>query len=179
MNTQGRKDTKTARWSSQRGQAVAELAFQIPFMMLLLFGGFQLARVFYVYHTLQKALRGGAGLLARSTNIQYCDAANQAFVDARNFIVYGNLQGLGSPVVQGLTPDLIQIVPERVTNTTSVTNCLCAQDADSCDATSGGRAPDFVVVNLGGGYPLTVPFPFVNLGTINLRVSVRMPVTGG
>ena len=142
--------------------------------------GHAIGRVFYIYHTLQKGLRGGAGLLARSTNVAYCDSADLTLADARNFIVYGNLQGEGTPIVQGLTPDMIQIFPERnVADTTGVIACLCTEDVDSCDTSSGGRAPDFIVVNLGGGFPLAVPFPFVNLGTINLKVSVRMPVTGG
>lgn len=93
--------------------------------------------------------------------------------------MYGNLQGQGTPVVQGLTPDMIQIFPERrVPDSVGLTLCLCTEDADSCDAASG-RAPDFIVINLGDGFPLAVPFPFVNIGTMNLRVSVRMPVTGG
>lgn len=165
---------------NQRGQAVIELAFQIPLVLLLLFGTVQMARVFYVYHTLQKALRGGAGLLARSVNTNYCNSTDTMLTDARNFMVYGNLQGEGTPVVPGLTPDMIQILPERnVSGTTGITECLCTQDADSCDVTSGGHVPDFIVVNLGSGFPLSVPFPFVNLGTINLKVAVRMPVTGG
>lgn len=165
--------------ANQRGQAVVELAFQIPLMLVILFGTVQIARVFYVYHTLQKSLRGGGGLLARSVNVDYCDAADATLADARNFIVFGNLQGEGTPVVQGLTPDMIQILPERaVAGTTGVTECLCAEDPESCAVSSGGRAPDFVVVNLGGGFPIPVLFPFVNLGTINLKVSVRMPMTG-
>ena len=166
-----------------RGQAIVELAFQIPLMMLLLFGGVEIGRVFYVYHTLQKAVRGGAGLLARSSNIGYCNAADLALTDARNFIVYGNLEGQGTPILRDLTPDIIQIIPERTSaGSTDVQTCSCssgAEDPNNCDTTSGGRAPDFVVVNLGNGYPLALPFPYVNLGTINLRVSVRMPVTGG
>jgi len=151
--------------------------------MALLFGGVQLGRVFYVYHTLQKALRGGAGLLARSVNVNYCPedsrSSDPRVVDALNFIVYGNLQGTGTPVVTGLTPDMIQVFPERNTSG-SVTPCGCdAGVADSCDPSNGGRSPDFVVMNLGSGFPLPLPFPFVNLGTITLRVSVRMPVTGG
>lgn len=166
--------------NSQRGQAVVELAVQIPIMLALLFGGVQIGRVYYIYHTLQKAVRGGAGLLARSVNVNYCNVSDLTVADARNFIVHGNLQGVGSPVVQGLTPDMIQILPERGTSeSTAVTQCLCAQDADSCDVSSGGRVPDFVVINLGEGFPLQVSFPFMRIGTINLKVSVRMPVTGG
>jgi hypothetical protein len=148
--------------------------------MIILFGAVEIARVFYVYHALEKALRGGAGLLARSSNVAYCNAADLMLADARNFIVYGNLEGQGTPIVAGLTPDMIQIFPERtVAGSTGVAPCVCTQDVDGCDISSGGRAPDFVVVNLGSGFPLAVPFPFVNLGTINLKVSVRMPVTGG
>ena len=82
-------------------------------MMTLLFGGVQLARVFYTYHALQKALRGGAGLAARSVSVNYCDTSDVTIADVRNFIVYGNLQGEGQPIVTGLTPDMIQILPER------------------------------------------------------------------
>lgn len=163
----------------ERGQAIIELAFQIPLLLLILFGCFQIARVFYLYHTLQKAVRGGAALMARSAGINYCSAGDATMTDVRNFIVFGNLQGEGTPVVPGLTSDMIQIFPERVVSgTTTVTGCACNEDADGCDVSSGGRAPDFVVVNLGSGFPLQVPFPYVNLGTINLKVSVRMPVTG-
>jgi hypothetical protein len=99
---------------------------------------------------------------------------------AKNFMVYGNLQGLGTEIVPGLT-GLIQITPERQNaNSTNVNECMCGTgDADSCEVSGNGRPPDFVVVNLGSGYPLHLPFAHVSLATINLRVSVRMPVTGG
>ncbi len=163
----------------ERGQAAAELVFSIPVLLMLLFAAFQLARVFYVYHTLEKALRGGAGMLARASSVNYCDSADPALLDARNFIVYGNLQGTGSPVVAGLTPDLVQIFPERaVAGSTVVTECLCGEE-ESCDTAAGGHPPDYITINLGSGFPLEVPFPTVSFTTINLRVSVRMPVTGG
>src|SRR5262245_13221911 len=104
-----------------------ELALQIPLIMILLFGAVQIGRVFYIYHTLQKALRGGAGLLARSSNVLYCDSSDLTLQDARNFMVYGNLQGAGTPVVPGFTTDQIQIIPERRTSgATDVTTCACS-----------------------------------------------------
>ncbi len=165
----------------QRGQAIVELAFQIPLIMALLFGGVELGRVFYIYHTLQKAVRGGAGLLARSGGVDYCHPSEDARVtEALNFAVYGNLQRAGTPVVAGLTPGMIQVFAERTSGAaTAPCSCDASGDPDGCDVTAGGRLPDFVVLNLGTGFPLPVPFPFVNLGTINLKVSVRMPVTGG
>ena len=180
---QGSEGRCCIRRKSQRGQAIVELALNIPLMMLLLFGAVEIGRVFYVYHTLQKALRGGAAVLARSTNVEYCNPADLTMQDVRNFIVWGNFQGVGQPVVQGLTPDYIQILPERIeTGTTGVILCSCSgdpEDPEGCNVSTGGRLPDFVVINLGGGFPLSMPFPFVNLGSVNLRVSVRMPVTGG
>jgi hypothetical protein len=151
-------------------------------MLLLMFAAVQIARVFYVYHSLEKVLRGGAGLLARSTNVDYCQVDDPTITDARNFMVYGNLQGEGLPVVQGLTPDMIQVLPERQTpSSTTVTLCSCGESTsvgESCDVTSGGRAPDFIVINLPSGFPLRVLFPYVSFGTVNLNVSVRMAVTG-
>jgi len=149
-------------------------------MMLLLFGAVRIGRVFYTYHTLQEAFRGGAGVMARAVNVNYCDLNDVAFQDAKNLIVYGNLQGTGTPVVSGLTTDMIQILPERQdSGATSVTSCLCGQnDPDSCDPAGGGRAPDFVVVRFQDGFPMLLSFPFVDLAPLNLRVSVRMPVTG-
>ena len=171
---------------SQGGQAALELAFQIPLLILILAGAIQLARVFHTYHTLEKAVRGGARLLAGASNVNYCDAADTSIMGAKNFIVYGNLQGEGTPIVQSATCDgsclqgLIQVLPEREDTTSSTVNaCACGtQSPDDCDISAGGRPPDFVVVNLGQGYPVQFPFAFLSLTTPNLKVSVRMPVTG-
>lgn len=165
---------------AQRGQITVELAIQIPILLLLLFGVVQFGRVFYTYHSLQKALRGGAGVLSRAANVNYCDIDDATIRDAKNLIVYGNLQGIGTPVVVGLTPDMIQILPERQpSGDTTVTSCFCVQnDPDSCDAAVGGRVPEFVVVRLEEGFPVIMAFPMVTAAPINLQVSVRMPVTG-
>lgn len=175
----------------QRGQAAMEMAIMIPVLMMLMFGAYQLARVFYTYHTLQKAFRGGAGMLAHASGVDYCQA-DPVIANAQNFVVYGSVTpNQGSPVVQGLTTDMVQVVAERIpTGSTSPGPCPCdtgggpSGDPDSCDILNGGRAPDFVVVNDDGvsstGFPVSVLFPFVSLGTgiINLQVSVRMAVTG-
>jgi hypothetical protein len=155
-------------------------------LILILAGAIQLARVFYTYHALEKAVRGGARLLAGASNVNYCDAANASITGAKNLIVYGNLQGEGTPIVQSSTCDgsclqgLIQVLPEREDTTSSTVNaCPCGtQSTDDCDISSGGRPPDFVVVNLGEGYPVQFPFAFLSLATPNLKVSVRMAVTG-
>jgi hypothetical protein len=167
------------------GQATVETLFAIPLLLMMMFGAFQIARVYYTYHTLQKAVRGGAGLLAHTSNVNYCgDPNDPVLLTAKNFIVYGNLQGTGDPIVTGLTTDSINFYAERVApDSTEVDSCLCDDPSNSCDISAGGRPPDFITVNLGpgggGGFPIAVPFPFLSWTTINLKVSVRMPVTGG
>jgi hypothetical protein len=112
----------------------------------------QLARVFYTYHTLEKALRGGAGLLARTSNVNYCDAGDPAITGAKNFIVYGNLQGVGTPILPNLG-DFLQVQAERQDSTsTTVNSCPCGSaDADDCDISGGGRPPEFAKSS--DGYP--------------------------
>lgn len=171
---------ETTMRNRQRGQAAVELALLLPILMLLLFGVVQLARVYYVYHTLHKAVRAGAGFIAHSSDVNYCAEQNETFLDARNYVVYGNLEGRGDPVVNGLTPEMIQIIPERAdSDTLTIEQCPCSEDGASCDIATAGRAPDYVVVNFGeAGFPVDVRFPFVALGSIPLHVSVRMAVTG-
>jgi hypothetical protein len=173
------------------GQATVETAFAVPLLVLMLFGAFQVARVFYVYHTLEKALRGGAGVLARTTGINYCDPADPMLLNVKRFIVYGTMDSAlaSAPVVTNLDQiiDQIYFYPERInaSNPTEVDGCLsscgnASGDLNSCDTANGGHAPDFVTVSLGpDGFPLVVPFPYLQWTTIHLKVSVRMPITGG
>ena len=154
-------------------------------MILIIAGALQLARVYYTYHTLEAALRGGARLLSGATNVNYCLGGSDPIITAaKNFTVYGNLQGGTTPVVQNPACDgpclqeLIQVQGERLSSGI-VQPCPCGTGtADDCDTSMGGRAPDFVVVNLGAGYPLQFPFAYLSLAPPALKVSVRMPVTG-
>jgi hypothetical protein len=161
-----------------RGQAAVETAILLPLMLMLLFAAFQLGRVFYIYHTLHKAVRGGMQYLLRQPVVKFCDISDPALLDTKNFIVYGNLQGTGTPVVTGLTPDMIQIFPERADPAAgTLADCACSGEGN-CDPAAGGRRPDFVTVNFGPGFPLDLTFPLASFGTINLRVSVRQPYMG-
>jgi hypothetical protein len=169
-----------------RGQAAVETALAIPLLLLMMFGAFQVARIFWVYQTLHKAVRNGAGLLSRASNLNYCDQSDPMFLNVKNFIVYGNMQGIGDPLVTGLTIYYINFYPERIAaDSTEVDDCTWScgnptNDVNSCDIAAGGRAPDFITVSLGpSGFPLEVLFPYVHWTTMNLKVSVRVPLTGG
>ena len=164
---------------SRSGQAAVETALVLPLAVILLFGAFQIGRVFFLYNTLQKSLRGGIQYVLRSQGVNFCDPNDPVLIDAKNFIVFGNLQGTGTPVVTGLAPDMIQFLPERSDiSSATVADCACTGDG-SCDITNSGAPPDYVTVNLGSGFPVSVTFPLVNLGTFNLRVSIRQPFLVG
>lgn len=161
-----------------RGQAAVEMAIILPLLMLLLFGVYQFGRVFYIYHTLQKSLRNGVQYVLRSQGVNFCDSNDPVLIDARNLIVFGNLEGTGTPVVTGLTTEMIRFLPERGDLAgTAITDCACTGDG-SCDIVNGGRAPEYVTVNLGSGFPVEIAFPLVASATWSLRVSVRQPFLG-
>lgn len=165
------------RRTATSGQSSVEAALILPLVMMMVFGTFSVGRLFYIYHTLQKAMRGGVEYALRAQGVNFCDLNDPVLFDAKNIIVYGNLQGAGDPVVGGLTTDMIQFIAERGDPNSSVVNdCGCADNG--CDITSGGRPPDFVTVNLGGGLPVNFAVPFLKLGTISVRVSVRQPFLG-
>ncbi len=164
---------------SDRGQASVEMAIALPLLLLLLFGAYKLGRVFYTYHTLHKSLRGGMEYALHAQGVNFCDPNDPVLIDAKNFIVFGNLQGTGNPVVTGLTVDMIQFLPERGDPASSVViDCGCTGDG-SCDISNGGAPPDYVTVNLPQGFPIDMTFPLLSFGTWNLRVSVRQPFLGG
>ena len=163
----------------RQGQAAVETALILPLIVMMLFGAFQFGRVFYLYNTLQKSLRGGVQYVLRSQGVNFCDPNDPILIDARNFIVFGNLQGTGDPVVTGLTTEMIQFLPERGDPASAtIVDCVCAGDG-SCDIANGGTSPDYITVNLGSGFPVELTFPLVHLGTFNLRVSVRQSFLGG
>ncbi len=160
------------------GQTAVETAFLLPMLMVLLGGVFELGRLMYIYNTLEKSLKSGVQYLQRTQGVDFCNFGDPAFSDAKNFIVYGNLQGNGTPVFSDLTPDMIFLYAERGDPNTSVINVCPCGGVGSCDTANGGTPPDYIVATLGGGYPLDMSFPFGVFGVVYLPVSVRLPFLG-
>ncbi|HKO62663.1 MAG TPA: TadE family protein [Pyrinomonadaceae bacterium] len=87
----------------ERGIQLAELAIVLPILLILFGATAEFGRFFYEYSTLAKATRVGARYLI-TTPINETEKAK-----ARNLVVYGNPDGTGDPVVEGLTTDNIVI----------------------------------------------------------------------
>jgi Flp pilus assembly protein TadG len=101
---------------SERGTQLVELAIVLPVMLALFGATAEFGRFFYTYQTLTKATRTGA----RYLTVEAAGGASDA--KAENLVVYGNAEGTGDPIIDGLTTDHIRItreggvavMPERV-----------------------------------------------------------------
>jgi hypothetical protein len=82
-----------------------EFALILPLVLLLAFGITELGRAYYQYNTLSKAIRDGARYVSShtysSTNVGH----------AQRLVVYGQTVGGSTPVLPGLTTDMISVTP--------------------------------------------------------------------
>ena len=88
-----------------RGLQLVEVALVIPIMLLLFGAVAEFGRYFYEYTTAAKAARVGARYLVSksvSSGINY-------EAQAKNLVVFGNIAGTGSPVLDGLSVDNVQV----------------------------------------------------------------------
>lgn len=86
-----------------RGLQLVELAIALPVLILLFAAVAEFGRYFEAYTTLAKGSRVAVRYLA-TARAGGCDDLN-----AKNLVVYGNLAGTGSPIVNGLTVNNVTI----------------------------------------------------------------------
>ena len=98
-----------------RGLQLVELAIALPVLILLFAAVAEFGRYFQAYTTLAKGSRVGARYLATARS-SGCDD-----LDAKNLVVYGNVAGTGSPIVNGLTTTNVGIVRSNVLGGSTVT----------------------------------------------------------
>ncbi len=163
--------------SPRSGSALLETAMWVPILVLLLMGMVELARVSYTYFTLHKilyAIARGAGTLQGAN---FCDSANQAITDIKNFALQGAIEDTGTTLVPNLTADQIAIRIERFNvDSDALEECECSDTG--CDTASGGTTPDFLVVSLPEGYSIRLIFPGFNTDPFLLRPQIRIPYGG-
>jgi Flp pilus assembly protein TadG len=87
-----------------RGLQLVELAITVPIMVLLFAAAAEFGRYFQEYTTLAKGSRVAARYLATACINGADDSA------AKNLVVYGNVAGTGSPIVNGLATTNVTIV---------------------------------------------------------------------
>jgi hypothetical protein len=88
-----------------RGLQLVEVALVIPIMLLLFGAVAEFGRYFYEYTTAAKAARVGARYLVSKSVNSGINYEGQA----KNLVVFGNIAGTGSPVLDGLSVDNVDV----------------------------------------------------------------------
>ena len=106
---------------NQQGLAAVEFAIVLPVMLFLMLATAEFGRVFYHYNTLSKAVQTGARYASKPLlNTSELTNLDVNFVkNIRRFVVYGNEDGVGEAVLEGLTATSANVtVSSSVTDNT-------------------------------------------------------------
>jgi len=161
---------------ARRGGVLVETAMLLPIVMALLMGTVELARVTYTYYMLQKIMFTLARYLGTQQGVNFCDGQDANMQGAINYAISGTTESADNPLVPGLTPSMFQISIERYDAASGqIVPCDCS--AAGCDASQGGRPPDFIVVSL-TNYSVHPVFWGFAVDPFPLRPSVRVPYGG-
>ena len=108
--------TRTRRRSGaarQSGLATVEFAIGSLVVFLLMLVSVEIGRAYYSYHALEKAVRGGARYLSTVAldGASVMDLDDAKLARTRDLVIGGGAEGEGGPVLDGLAPGDIRIVP--------------------------------------------------------------------
>ena len=165
------------RKSRRNGNTVIEAALFIPILVTLLVSIEQLGKLTYTYYSIKKALYTAGRYIGTQQGVNFCDAGDATVVAGLNFALTGTTDGSANPLITGLTPDMLLVSIERY-NATDQSLGACDCSNTGCDTSTGGSAPDFVVVSIPDGYAMRPIIPFLTLDPILLKPQVKVPFTG-
>lgn len=161
----------------QKGASILEAVLFLPILFMLLWGMIDLARIGMVYYELHKMLYTIARYAGSSQNVNFCDDADPIVATAKNLALRASVDESAALILPTLTADLITVRAEKVDpDSQAVSECECS--ATGCDAATGGRGPDYIVVTIPDGYSVKTNIPFVASETFLLRPKVRVPFGG-
>ena len=97
-----------ANREGERGAALVEFSLCATLFLFFIFGTLEFGRVLWVHNALTDATRRAARYaVTRGKDNDPASGAQQAI---KNVAVYGNPEGTGTPLVDGLAPDQVVIV---------------------------------------------------------------------
>ena len=161
----------------RRGSAALETVMVLPFLLVLLLGTVEIAKITYTYYTLHKMLYSLARYLGTQQGTNFCDPSDPNIVAAKNFALTGTADASGTAIVSNLTADMIGIRAERL-NAQAGTLSECDCSASGCDASTGGLPPDFIAVSIPNGYEVTPHIFLLSANPIPLKPEIRIPYGG-
>lgn len=161
------------RRRSSRGNMVLESALWIPILVLLVVGTIQFGKITYTYYSLRKAVFSVARYLAVQQGTDFCNLAGDT--NAQNALNFGvNDPTTGTPLISGLTTDMLVITTECVD---PATGAVGACDTSGCGAAAGAQRPDYIIVSV-SGFLIQPRFPGLTLDPIALSPSVTVSFGG-
>lgn len=171
--------TRTLRSTArrQRGSTMVEAAMMVPVLILLFLGMVEFARVGFTYYTAQKMLYTFARFVSVQQGTNFCSGDDANITLARNLALFGNPEGSGEALLPNLTRENFEVrIERRDPNNDTLATCAC--DSTGCDASTGGRSPDFIVARFTEGVTVQLRVPLIPTDPIVLRPIVRLPYGG-
>lgn len=155
------------------GNAILETALWLPVMFLLIVGTVRLAKITYLYYSLNKVVYNVARQLSVDQGINFCDPADPTTQGAINAAIVDPTTQ--NPLISNLTADMFQVTATCLDTTGAPTPC----DLTSCGTSvSAPIQPAFVTVSIPGGYSIAPLIPYILLPPISLTPSVTVPFGG-
>ena len=160
----------------RRGNMIIEAAMWIPICTLLLVGMAQIGKITYTYCTLRKTVYSIAQYISSQQAANFCDSADTVIAAGISFGITGTTDNTGTPLITGLTADMIQVTPELFD---VATQSLVSWDTTGCDTAAGGTTPQFIVVSIPNGYLIQPRIPLLPvLNPIPLKPVAKVPYGG-
>ena len=85
----------------------------VPIIFALFIGMEELGRVTYTYYMIQKTLSGLARYLGTQQGVNFCNSGDPIMTAAINNALTGTIDGSGTPLISGLTPDMVVVTAEQ------------------------------------------------------------------
>jgi Flp pilus assembly protein TadG len=161
----------------RRGSAILETVMFLPILLALFVGMEELGRMTYTYYMIHKMLSGLALYLSTQQGVNFCNTADPILTAAINNALTASADGSGTPVITGLTADMVQVSAAQYDPVAQTLN-PCACGAPGCDPSQGGTAPGYLVVSLAGGYSVRPLFWGFSINPFQLNPSVTVPYGG-
>ena len=162
---------------NHRGGVLIEAALLVPIFLMLLLGTIELGKVAYTYYMLEKVMYDFARYVGTQQGVNFCDSSDPQVAAAAAYAVTGTSDSSAVPIVNGLTPGMLEVRLERF-DTLSQQAIPCDCSVAGCDASQGGQPPDFITVSLTDGFSVHPLFWGFQVDPFPLRPEVKVPYGG-
>jgi hypothetical protein len=160
----------------QKGNMILESALWIPAATILIVFVIQFGKITYTYYALRNSVYTTARYLSVQQGVNFCDLTGDPTIQsAIQFGVTGTTDGAAPPLIGNFTADKVAVNIACVDPASGVVGPC---DTSVCGGPAGSPRPDYIVVTIPGGYPVTPRMLFLTLDPIPLAPSVTMPFGG-